>query len=738
MHPQFKHILGKMAVIGKIRKNFGWAVTIIIALATLAFIFNDFGKKTNKMPTKLASVDGMEISSGEFENVRGTIENQYKTRVPDGKLTQEQQFQVKAQAYYQLASEKILKRECESLGIVVGEEELSDMFLGTFLASEARQAFTDPSTGQYNVQAVRQVMSQYDKMQPEQQEAWNQMQKNAVSERLNTKYGSIIAKSFYMPKAMAKHISDTYDQVVDTRYAVLPFASIEDNQVKLTDEDYKKYYDAHKNEFRIYEEMRDVEFVKFDVRPSEADLKNLADSAQRVFAELASTSKEDMNGFISSSFENNYDSNYYERSARNIVALFPDSLMAGKGAGAMLEPRMVGSNWIMGRILDEKSRPDSIKFSVIAVYNTNTGSQDIKRSPKQQKELVDSLYAVISKDTAQFSANVAKFSDDPSTKNSFGDMGWVVDGSLTEDMFAPMAACPVGGIIRYARPDSVGEYIIKVTDKTLAKQKIQMASVVIGIRPSEKTIQAAKDKADIFLAKSKDLATMKTIAQKDGLNVLTSTVSNMSFQLDGTPYAREAICWAFGVPEKVKVGEVSNTVYELQDFGQYNTMFMVIGLKDIQEKGIIPLAKLKENPEFERRVKLEKKAEMLIAKAEKLVAGCADINAYAAKANVAVDTVLSVDFSAPYYGKAGAEMRVIGTVSAAKNTGLSKKVIKGFNGIYVVEIDRIGKRPVKEDPNMICQNYKMRSQQRLSQINPIAILYRDAKVENNFATFVNK
>lgn len=65
------------------------------------------------------------------------------------------------------------------------------------------------------------------------------MQKNAVSERLNTKYGSIIAKSFYMPKAMAKHISDTYDQVVDTRYAVLPFASIEDNQVKLTDEDYK-------------------------------------------------------------------------------------------------------------------------------------------------------------------------------------------------------------------------------------------------------------------------------------------------------------------------------------------------------------------------------------------------------------------------------------------------------------------------------------------------------------------
>ncbi|MCF0210830.1 MAG: SurA N-terminal domain-containing protein, partial [Bacteroidales bacterium] len=520
-----------MAVIGKIRKNFGWAVTIIIALATLAFIFNDFGKKTNKGITKVGEVDGMEISIQEFENIRETTENQYKSRTADGKLSQEQQFQVKAQAYYQLASEKILQRECDAIGITVGEEELSDMFLGTFLASEARQAFTDPSTGQYNVQAVKQVMSQYDKMQPEQQAAWNQMQKNAITERLNSKYGNIIAKSFYMPKAMAKHISDTYDKVLDTRYAVLPFASIEDNQVKLTDEDYKKYYEEHKNEFKVYEEMRDVEFVKFDVRPSESDMKSLQDSVAKAFNDLAATSKEDMAGFISSSFDNNFDSNYYERTSRNITGLFPDSLLAGKGAGAMIEPRMLGNNYVMGRILDEKSRPDSIKFSIIAVYNTNTGSDQIKRSVKQQQELVDSLFAVISKDTSKFAENVTKFSDDPSTKNTFGDMGWVTDGSIPEDMFTSMTSCPVGGIIRYARPDSLGEFIIKVTDRTLAKQKIQIASVVIGIRPSEKTIQASKDKADVFLAKCKDVATMKTLAQKEGLNVLTSTINSMSYQL---------------------------------------------------------------------------------------------------------------------------------------------------------------------------------------------------------------
>lgn len=724
-----------MAVIGKIRKNFGWGVTVIVALATLAFIFNDFGKK-NRRVDKLASVDGMEISLAEFNETTTRLENNYKARTQDGKLTSEQSFQIKTQAYYELVSEKLLNRECGKVGIVVGEQETNDMFLGNFLASEIKQAFTDPTTGQFNAQAVRQVMQQYDKMQPEQQEAWLQMQKNAVSERMNMKYASLIAGSFYMPKAIAKHISDTYDKVVDTRYAVLPFSSIEDDKVKLTEEDYKQYYEQHKKEFKLSEEMRQVEFVKFEVTPSSADIKELNDSVSRVFTELAQTPASEMNGFISTSFENKYDSNYYERSAQNIQALFPDSILQGKGVGAMIEPKMFGNNWVMGRILDEQSRPDSIRFSIIAVYNNKVGAQEIKRTPEQQRALVDSLYSVIVKDTAQFVANVSKYSDDPNTKNQFGDMGWVTDGSIMESMYAPMIACPAGGVFRYMRPDSVGEYIIRVTEKTASKPKIQLASVVIGVRPSEKTIAAIKDKADMFLAKAKNLETMKAMAKKENINVLTSTINVMSYQLDGTPYAREAICWAFG--EDVEKGNVSNTAYELKDANEYNTMFVVLGLKDIQEKGYMSLEQLKENPQFERMVKMEKKGQMLLAKANKILKSSTSIEAFAVNAKAVIDTVTGVDFSAPYFGKEGAEMRLIGVVSAAKNIGLRKTAVKGFSGVYAIQIDRISKRPVKEDFNAICQTYAMRMQQRMQQLNPIAILYRDADVKNNFIEHVNK
>ncbi len=719
-----------MAVIGRIRKHFGWGVTIIVALATLAFIFNDFGKRRGGF-NKIASVDGMEIGISEFETIRENYENELKRQY--GKLTNEQQFQAKASAYYELVTEKILDRECKKLGLVIGEEEMNDMFLGTFLANEVRQNFTDPTTGQFNAQQVKQIMQQYGKMPVEQQIIWNRMQKNAYNERLNTKYASVLASSFYMPKAMAKHISDTYDQTTDVVYAVLPFSNIEDDKVKLTDADYEKYYQEHKNEYRLSEEIREVEFVKFDVTPSGADVQALTDSASRVFVELGNTNKEDMYGFISTTFENNYDSLYYERSSQNIGRYFPDTLLNGKGVGAMIEPRISGNNWIMGKILDEQNRPDSIRFSIIAVYNNRIGANEIKRTPEEQARIVDSLMSVI-KDSAQFVENVTKFSDDPTTKNQFGDMGWVRDGFM-EELYRPMINSNVGDIFRYTRPDSIGEYIIRVTDKTAAKPKIQMATVVIGIRPSETTINNFKNKADDFLAKSKNVETMKELASKRNINVLSSSLNSMSYRLDGTPYAREVVCWAFS---DVKPGEVSNTVYELQDDGAYSTSFIVIGLKDIRKKGFMSLQQLKDNPQFERVVKMEKKAQMQIEKAEKLLKNANDVQSFATSAKVLVDTITGIDLASYTFGRNGAEMRIIGSLSSVKNTGLYKKAIKGFNGIYVVQINKIYKRAVKEDFNMIKQTYDNRMQQRLNQLNPIAIIYRDADVKNNFVQYVNK
>lgn len=711
-----------MAIIGKIRKRGGIAVAIV-AIAILAFIFSDLlTRNGDSRPSKIASINGIDINFNEFDEATTTIENNMKQQTKTNALNQEQSFQAKQQAFQQLVSEKLLNQECDKLGITVGEDEMNDMFFGTFIPQIVRQNFTDPKTGQYNAQAIKQYIAQFDKLPQEEQTNWKNFENYVRKERLQEKYERLLNKSFYMPKAIAKHMSDTYDQVTDSRYVCLPYSSIADNQIKVTEEDYKKYYEEHKNEYRITDELRDVEFVKFDVQPSPTDITKINDSVASVFSQLQTTANNEMASFVSISSDEKYDSNYYTRDA--IKNIFPDSIIAGKGAGSFIAPRQVGKSWVMGKITDIQDRPDSVRFARILILN-NTASNEIKRTPAQDKKLTDSLFNMFKTNPALFEANVAKCSDDPNAKNNFGDEGWMMDGQLQGDLFSQICSTPVNGIFVYNLPNGVGHFIIKVKDKTQAKNKLQLATIVIGIRASDKTINDTRDKANIFLSKVKNLSDLTSQAQKQNLNVLTSTVNEMAYQLDGTPYAREVIRWAFN--KKTSKGDAAPEIYEVQD------MFLVVGLKDIKKKGILPLEQVK--PYIEAQVKIEKKAEKLMAKANTILKTAKTIDEFVLKAGGVVDTAMGIDFSSPYFVKAGAEMRVIGTLSAVRNIGMQKP-IKGFNGVYVVQVDRISKRPQKEDYRMICQQYNMLSNQRTAQLRqPITVLISKAKMKNNFSFF---
>ena len=78
-------------------------------------------------------------------------------------------------------------------------------------------------------------------------------------------------------------------------------------------------------------------------------------------------------------------------------------------------------------------------------------------------------------------------------------------------------------------------------------------------------------------------------------------------------------------------------------------------------------------------------------KAETLIASEKTLDAIALKENTAVDTAANVSFGDPYFPvQAGPEMRVIGTLAAATKTGIQKP-IKGYNGIYIVNVDSMGK-----------------------------------------------
>lgn len=708
-----------MAIIGKIRKRAGIAVGLI-ALAIVAFILSDLlGGRQGNVPSVLATINGTDISFAEYEKAVANTENNLKQQYGTANISQEQSFAAKQQAYQSLLSQKLLHQECSKLGISVSEEEMNDMFFGDFIPMMVRQNFSDPQTGQYNAQAIKQYIAQFDKLPEDQKASWTDFERSVKESRLQEKYNSIVASSFYMPKAIAAHMSEVSNNVTDSRYAVLSYQSVADNTIKVTEEDYKKYYEEHKNEFKLYDEIRELEFVKFSVLPSAADVKAINDSVVKTFADFQAISNEEVPSFVSISSDRIYDSTYYK--VEDLKTVFADSVLANKKTGDFIAPFQQGSNWIMAKITDMQARPDSVRFSQILILNSNA-SKEIKRTPEQAKNITDSLFNVFKKNSEVFEQNVAKYSDDPEAKNNFGDSDWILDGQLPSELYELVKATNVKDVFVYNLPNEMGHYLIKVTNKTEAKTKMQIAMIVMGVRASDKTINETKDKADVFLGASKTLTDMKAQAQKDNINILTSQIDNMTYQLNGTPYCREIIRWAFN--EETKVGDVAPEVYQLQD------MFLVVGLKDVKEKGILSFEQAK--PYIESQVKNEKKAQILMEKAEKLQASNKTLETFAAAASVQIDSAMAVDFASPYFAGAGPEMRVIGQLSSVKQAGLQKPV-RGFNGVYVVNVDRVYTRPAKEDVKLIQQQYKTKALQKTQML--LQVLQRKANITNNFAIF---
>lgn len=708
-----------MAIIGRIRKKAGLAVALI-TVAILAFIFSDLWKRNaGDRPTKLATVNGVDISFAEYERAVKNAEDNMKQQYGIANLSQEQSFAAKQQAYQSLLSQKLLHQECLNLGLGVSEDEMNDMFFGDFIPVIVRQNFSDPKTGQYNSQAIKQYIAQFDKLPEEQKASWNEFERYVKESRLQEKYTGLVASSFYMPKKVAEHISDVYNKVTDSRYVVLPYQSVEDNTIKVTDEDYKKYYEEHKNEYKLYEPIRDLEFVKFSVQPSPADVKAINDSVVKTYAEFQTLSNTDIPAFVSASSDRIYDSTFYK--IDDLKSLFADSILAGKKTGDFIAPFQQGANWIMAKVTDIQSRPDSVRFSQILILN-NKASKEIKRTPEQAKHLADSLCGAFKANSDLFEQSVVKYSDDPEAKNSFGDSQWIMDGQLQSELYNQIRNTNIGGVFVYDLPNEVGHYVIKLKEKTEPKTKMQLAMIVMEVRASDKTINEIKDKADIFLGSSKSLVDMKAQAQKQNINILSSSVREMDYQLSGTPYCREIVRWAFN--KDTKKGDVAPEVYQLAD------MFIVVGLKDVKEKGILSLEQVK--PYIESQVKIEKKAQVLMQKAEKLQANNKTIETFATSANSQIDSAMSVDFSSPYFAAAGPEMRIIGNLSAVKKTGMQKP-IKGFNGIYIVNVDRIYTRPTKENASLIQQQYKTRAMQKTQMT--MQVLQMQADIKNYFTIF---
>ena len=698
-----------MGIIGSIRKH-SWIAVALVGIAIIAFILGDLTKNNRGIPD-MGKVNGETMSRQRFDELVERAENNYKMQQQVAQVPSEMQSRIRESVWSEFVEETLFEEQAKELGLQVTTGELGDMYTGKFIHPYLRQYFTNPQTGVYDTIAVRRTLENFTSMDTTQRMQWVELEKAVKKDRMQQKYASLILSGFYMPKALAEKIAVYNQEVSNVRVAAQPFQSVSDDEVTVADADYKNYYEEHKAEFRVPEEFRDVEFIVYPVNPTPQDLADIQAGVEKTWEEFQTIENEEIPFFVNGESHRSYDSSYVK--ASSFRAPF-DAQIEAAAPGSFIAPAIVGNEWMMAKVMGTAVRPDSLRASYIFVLNEKAGSQTTTRSDAQAKKLADSVSALLNSNRISFEEALEQFSDDPQKAENKGDLNWVTDGGYTF-FNEQVVNTPVGQSFVVADPREIGYLVIKVTDKTPASKKYRVALITREIVPSKATNDAVYTTAHKFASQNRTLKSFEASAQQENLQMRSARIGLMSESLAGVSGAREIVRWAFN--KETQLGAVTDQVYECD--GNY----VIAVLKDVFKKGYATFDQVR--PMIEQDVRREKKAELLMARAEEAVKAAKDINSIAVKLNVAVDTLDSVAFNG-YFGKFGMEPKVLSVIAATKS-GLTHP-IKGASAIYTVQVDNKAKVD-GPDSNLVRAQMEQGYRNKVRQITEV--LRMKANIEDN-------
>ena len=495
-----------MGIIGSIRKH-SWIAVAVVGVAIVAFIIGDLTKNNRGIPD-MGKINGTTVTYQRFNELTEEMENNYKRQQGVSQVPAEVEYQIREQVWQNLVTETLTDEQFAKLGLTVSPAEVSDMYVGTFIHPYLRQSFTDPKTGVYQVQAIQYYVDNFENLDTAQRMEWMELEKAVKNDRKQQKYSALIARGMYMPNAIAKQIAEMGNKLSNVTAVNCSYQSVDDSEITLSEEDYQKYYNKHKAEFRLRDEMREIEYIVYPIAPTPKDMEDIATAVQSTWEEFQTVDADELIFFVNSESDRSYDSTYHKASE---FASPMDSALMAAGEGSFISPRIAGNEWMMAKVLKIANRPDSLRASAIYIFNDKVGG-NITRGDEQAKQLADSVLNLVKSGAMTFEQAVEQYSDDPQKANNNGDMEWQLDGGygfLNEEI----VNTPEGGVFVMQHPNEVGYFVVKVTGKTAPHRKYRVATIARTIAASEATTRNIYNEANKFAGNNRTYAEMTAGAQ---------------------------------------------------------------------------------------------------------------------------------------------------------------------------------------------------------------------------------
>jgi peptidyl-prolyl cis-trans isomerase D len=655
-----------MATLQKIRNRAGLLVAVIIGMAIFAFVLQDLltGGKTAFRRSKqvFAEIDGRSLQYNEYAARVDKLSEYYQLRVGKSSLDEKTMESIREQTWQDMVREYVTMSEYKELGISVSTDEMMDMVQGRNPHPIIQSLFSDPQTGILNRTFLVQFIRTMDQdPSGKQKTIWLYLENEILEDREFTKFNNLIKKGLFVTDLEVRNSAEEGSRRADIKYLAERFSSVPDTAVTLTESDIHKYYRDHEKDY-LQEASRDIEYVVFDVAPSQEDDAAAWDWINKMKGEFEST--DDPESLVNMDSDIPFDDMNYTYGS------LPDTIndfMFSSKVGAVYGPYETESSYRLARLVKTDYLPDSVRARHILLQSD--GSSD----PRKLLNLADSLQTVLN-NGGSWDLLARQFGTD-ATASQGGDLGWFTEGKMVK-RFSDTCFYDTSGKVKQVQTQ-FGIHLVQVTARSPEVKKVKVAYLCRNIEPSSETYRLVYSRAVKFAGLNNTYEKFNEgIAAQNLTKRYASDLTETQRNITGLDNPRQLVRWAFDA----HLHDVSNEVFE------FGNKYVVAAVSGIREKGVAPLEQVK--TEITLEVRKEKKAEKIIKDLESKMASANDLNALAKQTGLSVQTANNIRFSSVSLPGAGIEPRIIAAASVLPADQISKPIM-GNNGVYVLVVTNI-------------------------------------------------
>ncbi len=714
-----------MAAIGKIR-SWGPVLATIIGLALFAFIaeemFRSCEATSNERRQQVGEVLGKKISVQEFQNLVDEYQSVIKMTRGSDNLSDEELAQIRDQVWQTYVNNTILEAEAAKLGLTVTDAELQAILKEGTNPMLKQTPFVNQQTGLFDVTQLTKFIAEYQKVkeQPGQQQVaeqykqlydyWKFIEKTLRQNTLAQKYQTLLSQCLLSNPVSARAAFDAQNVESNIILASIPYSSIKDSEVQVSDADVKAKYNEQKGMYRQYVESRDIKYVDFQVLPSDADRKALLNTLTEAQQKLESgAAPADIVRKAQSQVA--YTGLAATRQAfPSDIAVKIDSMQVGQ-VTAPFETKYDNTLNVV-KLIAKVQLPDSVEYRQIQVGGTTADEAHTR---------ADSIFTAL-KGGADFEA-IAKTYGQTAEKQWMTSAMYQQAQNIDSDTKSYIETLNTLGAGELKNLEfSQGNIVLQVTQRKAMVTKYDVAIIKHTIDFSKDTYSAAYNKFSQYVSENKTLEGLEKNADKFGFRVQErKDIFSSEHNVVGLRATREAMKWIFDA----KAGQVS-PLYECGS----NDHLLVIALTNIHKEGYRDMADIEE--QLKQQVINDKKFDVAAGKLK----GVASIDAARQKGAV-VDSVRQITFSAPVFVQStgSSEPALSGAVAATKEGTFSAAPVKGNGGAYLFQVISRGEREgAKYDEKQQQQQLQQQALQAASRYMNELYLKADV-VDNRYLFF---